>query len=85
MLIRLKRELYTEIAMNTENLNKFGLVPFDADKIGVNEVYNTSVSPLPEKVLDTVLLKDGSIVCQWLNGTVSYASKKRLAMKELGV
>jgi hypothetical protein len=69
--------------MNTENLNKFGLVPFDTHKIGVNEVYNTSVSPFPEKVLDVVLLKDGSIVCQWLNGTVSYASQNQLAMKEL--
>ena len=71
--------------MNTDDLNKLGLVPFDIDKIGINEVYKTSVSPFPEKVLDTVLLKDGSIVCQWLNGTVGYANQNRLAMKEVDV
>ena len=71
--------------MNTDDLKKLGLVPFDADKIGINEVYNTSVASIPELVKEVILLKDGSIVCQWLNGTVGYASCNRLAMKEVAV
>lgn len=71
--------------MDTKNLNKLGLVPFDINKIGINEVYNIAVSPVPEKVREVVLLKDGSLVCQWLNGTVGYANCNRLAMKEIGV
>lgn len=71
--------------MDTKSLNKLGLVPFELDKIGINEVYNLAVFPVPEKVREVVLLKDGSLVCQWLNGTVGYANANRLAMKEIGV
>lgn len=73
------------IVMNTDDLKKLGLVPFDADKIGINEVYNTSVVPILELVKEVILLKDGRIVCQWLNDTVSYASQNRLAMKEISI
>ena len=67
--------------MNNDRLKKLGLEPFDPTKIGLLEVYNTAVHPTPEKVREVVVLKDGSIVCQWANGTVGYADQNRLAMK----
>lgn len=73
------------MTMHTKNLNELGLVPFDLNKIGINEVYDIGVSPVPEKVREVLLLKDGKLVCQWLNGTVSYVVANRLAMKEIGI
>ena len=66
--------------MNNDRLKNLGLEPFDPTKIGLVDVYDTAVHPTPEKVREAVVLKDGSIVCQWENGTVGYASQNRLAM-----
>jgi len=71
-----------DIVMNNEQLKQLGLMKFEKRLVGICDVYHTN-GTYPVLVRDTVLLKDGTVVCQWENGTISSANINYLAMTDI--